>query len=124
MDLCDSSEERRFRAEVRRFVATELPADIRAKVLGFLRVERDDYVRWQRILDARGWGAPGWPASHGGCAWNAVKRNIFDEECYTAGAPRQMPFGLSMIAPVLMKYGTAQQQTRFLPRIRTMDDWW
>ncbi len=124
MDLRDSPEEQQFRAEVRRFVASDLPDDIRAKVLGFLRVERDDYVRWQRILDARGWGAPGWPMSHGGCAWNAVQRNIFDEECFTAGAPRQMPFGLSMIAPVLMKYGTARQQARFLPRIKSMDDWW
>ena len=124
MDLRDSPDEQRFRAEVRRFVEAELPDDIRAKVLGFLRVERDDYVRWQRILAARGWGAPGWPECHGGCAWNAVRRNIFEEECFTAGAPRQMPFGLSMIGPVLMKYGTAQQQSRFLPRIRTMDDWW
>ena len=124
MDLRDSPEEQRFRAEVRAFVAAELPDDIRSKVLGFLRVEREDYVRWQRILDARGWGAPGWPLEHGGCGWNAVQRNIFDEECFTAGAPRQMPFGLSMIAPVLMKYGTAEQQARFLPRIRSMDDWW
>jgi len=124
MDLRDSPEEQRFRAEVRAFVAAELPDDIRAKVLGFLRVEREDYVRWQRILDARGWGAPGWPVAHGGCGWNAVQRNIFDEECFTAGAPRQMPFGLSMIAPVLMKYGTPEQQSRFLPPIRSMDDWW
>jgi alkylation response protein AidB-like acyl-CoA dehydrogenase len=124
MDLLDSPEELQFRVEVRAFVAAQLPADIRARVLGFLRVEREDYVRWQRILDARGWGAPGWPVEHGGCGWNAVQRNIFDEECFTAGAPRQMPFGLSMIAPVLMKYGSPEQQARFLPRIKTMDDWW
>ena len=124
MDLRDSPEEQQFRAEVRSFVAAELPDDIRRKVLGFLRVEREDYVRWQRILARRGWGAPGWPAVHGGCGWNAVQRNIFDEECFGAGAPRQMPFGLSMIAPVLMKYGTPEQHRRFLPRIVTMDDWW
>jgi len=124
MDLRESPEELQFRAEVRAFVAAELPDDIRRKVLGFLRVEREDYVRWQRILAARGWGAPGWPVAHGGCGWNAVQRNIFDEECFSAGAPRQMPFGLSMIAPVLMKYGTAAQQARFLPRILSMDDWW
>jgi len=87
-------------------------------------VEREDYVRWQRVLAGRGWGAPGWPVEQGGCGWNAVQRNIFDEECFTAGAPRQMPFGLSMIAPVLMKYGTAQQKARFLPRIVSMEDWW
>ncbi|HEY2927928.1 acyl-CoA dehydrogenase family protein [Piscinibacter sp.] len=124
MDLRDADEDRRFRSEVRAFVAARLPDDIRRKVLGFLRVEREDYVRWQRILFERGWGAPGWPLEWGGCGWNAVQRNIFDEECFTAGAPRQMPFGLSMIAPVLMKYGTPEQQARFLPRIVSMEDWW
>ena len=124
MDLRDSDEDRQFRSEVRAFVAARLPDDIRRKVLGFLRVEREDYVRWQRILFERGWGAPGWPVEWGGCRWNAVQRNIFDEECFSAGAPRQMPFGLSMIAPVLMKYGTPEQQARFLPRIVSMEDWW
>src|SRR5438552_11993447 len=124
MDLRDSDEDRQFRNEVRAFVAARLPDDIRRKVLGFLRVEREDYVRWQRILFERGWGAPGWPVEWGGCGWNAVQRNIFDEECFSAGAPRQMPFGLSMIAPVLMKYGTPEQQARFLPRIVSMEDWW
>ena len=124
MDLTVTPEEAAFRREARAFVAQHLPDDIRRKVLGFLRVEREDYVRWQRILAERGWGAPGWPVAFGGCGWNAVQRNIFDEECFVGGAPRQMPFGLSMIAPVLMKFGTVQQQQRFLPRIITMDDWW
>lgn len=124
MDLRDSPEELAFRQEVRDFVAARLPDDIRRKVLGFLRVEREDYVRWQRILTARGWGAPSWPKEHGGCGWNAVQKNIFEEECFSAGAPRQMPFGLSMIGPVLMKYGTPAQKDRFLPRIVSMDDWW
>jgi len=113
MDLRDSPEELAFRQEVREFVASQLPDDIRRKVLGFLRVEREDYVRWQRILAARGWGAPGWPKEFGGCGWNAVQKNIFEEECFGAGAPRQMPFGLSMIGPVLMKYGTPAQRERF-----------
>jgi alkylation response protein AidB-like acyl-CoA dehydrogenase len=124
MDLRPTPEDEAFRRDVREFVARELPDDIRRKVLGFLRVERNDYVRWQRILHARGWGAPGWPVEHGGCGWNAVRRNIFDDECFVAGAPRQMPFGLSMIAPVLMKFGTPAQRQRCLPRILTMDDWW
>src|SRR5213595_926133 len=124
MDLRDSPEELAFRQEVREFVASQLPDDIRRKVLGFLRVEREDYVRWQRILAARGWGAPGWPQEFGGCGWNAVQKNIFEEECFGAGAPRQMPFGLSMIGPVLMKYGTPAQRERLLPRIVSMDDWW
>jgi alkylation response protein AidB-like acyl-CoA dehydrogenase len=124
MDLRPTPEDESFRQEVRAFVAQRLPEGVRRKILGFLRVEREDYVRWQRILAERGWGAPGWPTAFGGCGWNAVQRNIFEDECFVGGAPRQMPFGLSMIGPVLMKFGTPAQQERFLPRIVTMDDWW
>lgn len=124
MNLSESPEEKAFRQEVRDFVATHLPADIRERVLNFKHLAREDYVRWQRILAERGWGAPAWPLSFGGAGWNSAQRNIFDEECFFAGAPRQMPFGLSMVAPVLQKFGTAAQQERFLPRILSMEDWW
>jgi alkylation response protein AidB-like acyl-CoA dehydrogenase len=124
MDLRESPEIQVFRTEVADFVAAHLPADVRAKVLGFLRIERQDYVRWQRILNERGWGAPSWPREHGGTGWNARQRTLFEEECFVAGAPRQMPFGLSMVGPVLQAFGSEQQQKRFLPRILTMEDWW
>jgi alkylation response protein AidB-like acyl-CoA dehydrogenase len=124
MDLRESLDENAFRATVREFATTRLPTDIRDRVLNFRHVPRDDYVRWQRILAAHGWGAPAWPLEYGGAAWNATQRNIFDEECFTAGAPRQMPFGLSMVGPVLQKFGTPAQQAYFLPRIVSMEDWW
>ena len=124
MDLRESPEDVAFRAEVREFVTTHLPAAIRERVLGFRRVGREDYVTWQKILHAQGWGAPGWPKQFGGTGWNARQRTIFEEECFEAGAPRQMPFGLSMVAPVLMKFGTPAQQSKYLPRIVSMDDWW
>ena len=124
MQLQETPEDLAFRAEVRAFVETNLPEDIRDRVLGFRRVERDDYVRWQKILHGRGWGAPGWPKEYGGTAWNARQRTIFEEECFTAGAPRQMPFGLSMVAPVIIAFGTAEQQARHLPKIISMDEWW
>src|SRR5690242_1114520 len=124
MDLRQSADDVAFRNEVREFVAVSLPTDIRDRVLGFRRVSRDDYVRWQRILFEKGWAAPGWPTQFGGTGWNARQRTIFEEECYEAGAPRQMPFGLSMVGPVLMKFGTAKHQQKYLPRILTMDDWW
>jgi alkylation response protein AidB-like acyl-CoA dehydrogenase len=124
MDLRESTEDLDFRAEVRDFVSTHLPADIRDRVLGFRRVHREDYVTWQKILHARGWGAPGWPQGFGGTGWNARQRTIFEEECYEGGAPRQLPFGLSMVGPVLMKFGTPAQQAKYLSRIVSMDDWW
>lgn len=124
MDLRESSEDLAFRAEVRAFVATRLPAAIRERVLGFAHLEREDYIAWQRILHARGWGAPGWPREYGGTGWSARQRAIFEEACFEGGAPRQMPFGLSMVGPVLMKFGTAAQRSRFLPRIVSNEDWW
>ena len=124
MKLEETPAAREFRERVAAFVAARLPQDIRYKVLGFQRVERDDYVRWQRILHEQGWGAPGWPREYGGTGWDAHQRMIFEEECFTGGAPRQMPFGLSMVGPVLQAFGTEEQKRRYLPRILTMEDWW
>jgi alkylation response protein AidB-like acyl-CoA dehydrogenase len=124
VDLRESSEDLTFRDEVRAFVATSLPTAIRERVLGFRHLEREDYIAWQRILHARGWGAPGWPREYGGTGWSARQRAIFEEACFEGGAPRQMPFGLSMVGPVLMKFGSAAQRARFLPRIISNEDWW
>ncbi len=124
MNLAESPDELQFRETVRQFLRQHLPAAIREDVLAFKHLAKEQYVTWQRILAAQGWGAPGWPRDYGGTGWSAVQRSIFEDECYKAGAPRQMPFGLSMIGPVLMKFGTLAQRARFLPRIITMDDWW
>ncbi|QVN23147.1 acyl-CoA dehydrogenase family protein [Burkholderia pyrrocinia] len=124
MDLRYTAVERAFRDEVRAFVDAKLPNDIRDKVLDHRRVEKDDYVRWHRILHAQGWGAPTWPRVLGGTGWNALQRLIFEIETLQAGAPRMLPFGLTMIGPVLMKYATPGMQARFLPRIPTLEDFW
>jgi len=124
MNLQPTPEDIAFRAEVRQFVREKLPADIRERVVGLRRIEREDYVRWQRILHERGWAAPGWPVEFGGTGWDATQRVIFEQECFAGGAPRQMPFGLSMVGPVIQAFGSPEQKARFLPRILTTDDWW
>ena len=122
MDLTWTPEERAFRDEVRAFVQAKLPADLRAKTFAHHRLKREDYVTWHRLLAAQGWGAPSWPIEHGGTGWNPLQRLIFEIECFKAGAPRLLPFGLGMIGPVLMKYGSQAQKDRFLSRIITVDD--
>lgn len=124
MNLDFSSEDLAFRDEVRAFVSSALPDDVRRKVAGAQRLGRDDYLRWQQLLHLRGWGAPGWPEQHGGAGWNAVQRHLFDEACADLGAPPQISFGLKMVAPVLMRFGSAEQQQRFLPGIVAGIDWW
>ncbi len=124
MDLNYTPEEQAFRAEVRALVAASLPADISAKVKGGKRLAKDDFVRWQKALHAKGWGATMWPQKFGGTGWSAVQQHIFEEECAEAGAPLQLPFGLKMVAPVIMAFGNQAQKDTFLPRIVDGTDWW
>jgi alkylation response protein AidB-like acyl-CoA dehydrogenase len=124
MDLHYTREEQAFREEVRAFVRERLPRDISAKVLSHRRVVKEDYVRWQKILHEKGWIAAGWPVEHGGTGWSAVQQHIFDEECAAAGAPRLIPFGLNMVAPVIIQFGSEWQKRHYLPRILSSEDWW
>jgi len=124
MDPQYTDEDLAFRDQVRAFLDSHLPEDLRAKVLGHLRLSKDDCVRWHRILARQGWVAPGWPAEYGGPGWTPVQRHLFEEECARAGTPRVMPFGIVMVAPVIMAFGSQQQKDYFLPRILSCEDWW
>ena len=124
MDLNYTSEQQAFRREVREFIAAHLPPDIARRVGGHQRLRKDDITRWQRILFDRGWAAPGWPVEFGGAGWDPVRRHIFEEECHAAHAPVQLVFGLSMVGPVLIAFGTPAQQQRFLPKILSGEHWW
>ncbi len=124
MDLNFTTEQLAFRQEVRQWVAANLPADISHKVHNALRLSRDDHQRWARILGAKGWLGWGWPKQFGGPGWNAIQRHLFEEECALAGAPRVIPFGPVMVAPVIMAFGSPEQHKRFLPGIASGEVWW
>ena len=124
MDLAFTPEEQQFREDIRAWVAANLPADISNKVHNALELSRDDLQRWARILGKKGWLGHGWPREFGGPGWNSVQKHLFEEECALAGAPRVVPFGPVMVAPVIMAFGTPEQQKRFLPGIADGSVWW
>jgi len=124
MDLNFTPEEQAFREEVRGWIAENLPKEISEKVFNAQRLTRDDHQRWARILGKKGWHGSAWPKQFGGPGWTAVQRHLFDEECARAGAPGIMPFGPVMVAPVIMAFGTPEQQQRHLPGIMSGDVWW
>jgi alkylation response protein AidB-like acyl-CoA dehydrogenase len=117
-------EEDAFRLTVRSFLDEKLPADLRQRMLSGERPTREDKVTWSRLLHARGWGGYTWPAEHGGPGFSPIQRYIFEDEAWQAGAPEVVPFGLKMVAPVIMKFGTDAQKQRFLPRIASLEDYW
>jgi alkylation response protein AidB-like acyl-CoA dehydrogenase len=125
MDLDYSPDERAFRDDVRSFLRDTLPPDMADRVRrGDDSRIRDDILQWQALLHARGWGAPAWPQEFGGTGWSKTQQYIFETECALAYAPAQLAFGVKMVAPVLMRYGTPEQQQRHLPRILDGRDWW
>lgn len=124
MDLNYTPEQQAFRAEVKQFLSEKLPPVLREKVRLGLRLNKQDSETWHSILNEQGWLAANWPAEYGGAAWSAVQRQIFEEEACLAHAPRLVPFGLTMLAPVLFAFGSDEQRQRFLPRIMSGEDWW
>jgi acyl-CoA dehydrogenase len=122
----DDVRAREFRAEVRAFLDEHFTAGLRAEAEAQSGVFADPDLarRWQSILHRRGWAAPNWPKEHGGAAFTALERYIFDEECAEAGTPVLPGMGLSMCGPVLIRFGTAWQQEYFLPRLLSGEHYW
>ncbi len=113
-----------FRAEVRKFCAEKLPASLRHKVFNNLKLEKVDYLVYLRLLEGQGWAVGHWPKKYGGCDWTPLQRFIFEEETTEAGAPWLIPFGVNYVGPILYNFGSQAQKDRFLPRIRSSEDWW
>ncbi len=106
-----------LRHEVRNFLAHEFPQDVLAKTRAGTVPDRDDHIRMQRALHARGWLAPAWPREHGGPGWTPAERYVFEQEMERAGAPPIIPMGIIYVGPVIYTFGTPDQQRRWLPDI-------
>jgi alkylation response protein AidB-like acyl-CoA dehydrogenase len=124
MDLILSNKEKAFQAQVRAFIAEHLPAHIKRKVEDGLLLVKEDYVSWQKILHKRGWMAPNWPTAYGGTGWTPIERYIFEEELAFGSTPRINPFGVAMVGPVIIEFGSEAQKRRFLPRILSSEELW
>jgi alkylation response protein AidB-like acyl-CoA dehydrogenase len=124
MDLNYTPEEEAFRGEVKAFLDKELSLELREKVANNRKLTKEDMLGWQATLHKRGWGAPGWPKKFGGTGWSAVQKHIFEEEIGEAEAPNQIPFGITMVAPVIMAFGSPEQQAEHLPRIIKGERFW
>ncbi len=126
MNLDFSPAEEKLQAEVRAFLDAELTEDMReqARLTVGVFAEWPLAQAWQKKLNGCGWAAPNWPREHGGPGWNPVERYIFEKECAAAGAPLLPFMSLKLLGPVLIHFGTVEQQQRYLPAILSADDFW
>ena len=125
MDISFNESDRQFQQEVRTWLETAWPQEMRDKqsksALG--KLAKEDFVAWQKRLAERGWAATNWPKEHGGANFSPTQSYIFDLERARVGAPNVIPFGITMVAPVIMKFGTQEQKDEFLPKILNSDIW-
>ncbi len=123
MEFAFSAAEEQFRAEVRSFLTTNLPAELaRSEARGF-HLECKDIVAWQRALYEKGWVAPNWPAEFGGTGWTPLQRYLYEIEYGMANAPELSPIALSMVGPVIYRFGSDMLKERFLEPILRGDVW-
>ncbi|MDT4905528.1 MAG: hypothetical protein QOH52_3544 [Pseudonocardiales bacterium] len=118
-----------FRATVRDWLETELAGDF-AELRGRGGPGReheayDERLAWHKHLSAAGWTCLGWPVEHGGRGATVAQQVIFHEEYARANAPHGVNhFGEELIGPTLIAFGSPEQQARFLPKIKTLDELW
>lgn len=126
MELELTEEEIAFRGEVQQLLETELTDEIKAATAKTTTVfaDKDVALAWQAILHKRGWAGVSWPKEFGGTGWSSNQRYIFNQECVKAGAPGLIPLGLRMLAPVIFRYGTQEQQDYYLPKILSGEHYW
>ncbi|WP_370172079.1 MULTISPECIES: acyl-CoA dehydrogenase family protein [Hyphomonas] len=126
MDLSFTKEDLEFQKEVRDWIAEAYTPELRAKMAmsknGYL--DKDGQVEWQKRLYEKGWVAPNWPEKYGGPGLSPSERYILNMELSAAGTPTVSPMGISMVAPVLMEFGSDEQKDKYLPPILRSDVWW
>ena len=124
MDLDFSPRDAAFRSEARAFIAENYPQALRDRQRDEEALSKEDYLSWHKVLARRGWSAPSWPVQWGGTGWTPTQKYIWSEEQARADTIAVLPFGVSMLAPVIYTFGTEEQKARFLPGIRDGEVWW
>ncbi len=125
MDLVFSEEDLKFQQEVKSWIEENYPREMRERSsLTGGTLTKEDYIYWQQALFEKGWAGVNWPEEFGGPCFTPTQRYLFDLEMASAGTPGVIPFGISMVAPVIMKFGTEAQKEKYLPDILSGKVWW
>ncbi|HJM88623.1 MAG TPA: acyl-CoA dehydrogenase family protein [Dehalococcoidia bacterium] len=128
VDFNDNEEQATFRTEVRDFIATNLPDQLRLKPDEDRRFDEDDpdekkaaIAKWREALVDKGWIAPMWPEELGGAQMTKMEQFIVNEEFTEASAPR---LSVPTVGSTIMVHGSEEQKKEFLPKMVTGETRW
>ncbi|HEV7852379.1 MAG TPA: acyl-CoA dehydrogenase family protein, partial [Mycobacterium sp.] len=115
-----------LRSHIRTFLENApRPADLRNYGPTPTSADVEPGRAWHKYLAEHGYVCLHWPAEYGGADASVAYQAIFAEECARAGVPRQLGItGVDLVGPVLIKFGTDEQKSRYLEPIRLGDDIW
>jgi alkylation response protein AidB-like acyl-CoA dehydrogenase len=116
-----------FRTETRAWLEANCPVEMREPMRDESDAcwggrnptfKNDAQKQWMDAMAARGWTVPDWPVDYGGGGLSPAETKIVKQEMAAIGARNPlMSFGISMLGPALLKYGSEEQKKRFLPEI-------
>ncbi|MDC3023888.1 acyl-CoA dehydrogenase family protein [Alphaproteobacteria bacterium] len=124
MNLNFTDKDEKFRVKIKDFISSNISKETQKKVFNGGKYTKDEIVNWQKALFKEGMFANNWPKEYGGCNWTPIQRYIFEQETAFANTPQIIPFGVTMVGPVIIEFGTDSQKERFLPKILNSDHWW
>lgn len=125
MDINFSESDIEFQKSVRSWVEKNYVLDLKPAIeKNKGRLSKEQRITWQKRLTSKGWLATNWPKEYGGIGFTVEQKHILQLELARVDAPAVLPFGVSMVAPVIMRFGTKEQKVKYLPDILNSDTWW
>ncbi|HEX6740407.1 MAG TPA: acyl-CoA dehydrogenase family protein [Sphingomicrobium sp.] len=116
-----------FRSETRAWLEVNCPAEMREPIRSEADMcwggrnwtfQSDAQKRWLEVMATRGWTVPDWPKDYGGGGLTPEQAIVLKEEMARIGARQPLySFGISMLGPALLKFGTEEQKRHYLPQI-------
>ena len=125
MDISFSEQDLQFQEEIRAGLnGSEFPSHVREKQEKGTALSKQDMIDFHKFIHSKGWMGYNWPVEYGGTGWSPVQIYLFLNELALAQCPTILPFGLSMVGPVIYTFGNQEQKDRFLPDILEFNTWW
>jgi alkylation response protein AidB-like acyl-CoA dehydrogenase len=116
-----------FRADTRAWLEANCPAEMREPIRSEADLcwggrnwsfQSDAQEHWLQLMAERGWTVPDWPRAYGGGGLSASEARTLKEEMQRIGARSPLTsFGISMLGPALLKFGTEEQKKHYLSQI-------